>query len=276
MLLDKIQFEEKHKDRTSFWATDCEKPLFDLYHSWMGTKPTNPIEVQTLFMFEVGKMVELALVNKLQEVGELKKFDNDEQQRIEMEREGVPISGYIDAIKTDGTPVEIKTYYGTYQDKDLENGIARTSYLKQLAVYMDFLDVNSGTLIYVERGTGKSFEFILTREGTIFTCNDISFDMMEVYKRWAKLYTENVLPKVEIKSEYRYKIPVEDVDWKSIPKHKVSKARNGGLVIGDHPWAVQYSDYKNLLIEREGTTLGYTDSEIEKIVELTKGHSTWK
>jgi len=265
--------EQEKKEKTSFWATEAETPVFDLYHKWIGTEVTNEISAEKTMMFNAAKMMELSLVETLDNMG-LLKMPEDEQWRIEGEREGVPVSGYVDAVFKDGSPLEIKSFYGYYQIADLKAGKPKESYLKQLAIYMDFMDADKGVLIYIERGTGEMFEFILERvEGLKFRCNDIEFDLSDTYKRWARLYKNNIIPGVEPKSEYRYKIPIEEIDWKTISNADISKARNGRKVISDH-WSVQYSPYKDLIIEREGTGLGYTKEELAKIKELTKGYST--
>ena len=275
--------EREVHEKKSFWATDCEKPLFDLYHSWVGTDVSNPIEAETQVMFSAGKMMELALVDTLVKAGAIEDM-GEEQIRVEMEREGVPITGYMDAkMEGENVPVEIKSFYGDYQTYDLEKGNPRESYLKQLAVYMDFMGADLGILFYIHRGTGQMFQFYLTRkEGLNFSCNGVTFDLQDTYKRWAKLYKENIAPQIEPESEYRYKIPVDEIDWYSQTKSNIGKARNGHKVIGDHPWNIQYSSYKNILVTKEakkyGKTLtqylGYSDEEIEKIKVATKNYTT--
>lgn len=273
-LQEQLGKEENGREKKSFWASEAETPLFDLYHKWLGTKPTNPIEPEKQIIFSAGKMMELALVENLVKMGEAKKIEG--QEYISMEREGVKVTGLIDCLLTDGSPLEIKTYYGNHQTEELKAGKPKISYLKQLAIYMDFLGKDLGKLFYMERGTGEMFEFLLERNGTKFKCLDIEFDLTETYKRWAKLYNENIVPKVEPKSEYRYKIPVKEIDWKTISKTDISKARNNQKVIGDHPWAIQYSAYKDLIIQKEGTTPGYTEDEVKIILDLTKGYTAWK
>jgi len=271
---------ETQREKKSFWATDAEKPVFDLYHQWIGTPATNPIDAEKLVMFQSAKMTELALVAQLQALGILQKpkqtfWDRllgkeDKQFRVEMVREGVPVTGYIDGLFVDGTPLEVKTFYGEYQAKELKAGKPKTAYLKQLAVYMDFLNVDKGKLIYMDRGTGEMYEFTLVREGNNFKCLTIEFDITDTYKRWARLYKNNILPMIEPKSEYVYKYPIEQI--KTASKATISAARTNKAVHGD--WQIKYSPYKDLLIEREGCGLGYSDEELRQIKELTKGYSS--
>ena len=278
--IDSIFAEEKRdKKKNSFWASESELNVFDIYHRWIGTEPTNPPDAKTKVIFSAGTMMEEALVQRMVAIGRCQDFGED-QKRIEMEREGIPISGYVDAILEDGTPVEIKTYYGDYQERAIAGGEPRTSYLKQLAIYMDFLDKDRGVLFYMNRGLGTMHEFVLTREDGIFVCNKVnpvertseetgvSFDINDTYKKWARLYKNNVLPKIEPKSEYRYKYDINEENFGGLSKYMVTKILKGNKVLGD--WQSIYSSYKDLLLEREGTGLGYTPEELELITSLTK------
>lgn len=288
MIIDKIIKNhiprEKH-EKNSFWCSEAETPVFDIYHKWMGTEVSNGFDEQREIIFSAGTAIEEALVARLVKKGICTPLED--QTRVEMEREGIKITGYIDAILTDGSPMEIKTFYGFYQLKELKAGNPKTSYLKQLAMYMDFLDQEKGYLFYMERGTGEMFEFELVKQqtltGRVYKCNEIEFDLNDVYKRWARLYKNNIVPKIEPKSEFRYKIPVDEVDWDSLSNADITKARTGKKVIGDS-WHVQYSSYKNLIIQREADALGkpfseqigYTDEEISTIKEITKGFTAKK
>lgn len=279
--LDEQETEERVK--TSFWATETETPVFDLYHKWIGTEPTNPIEAEKLMMFKAAKMMELSLIAMLREMDVLEEdksfwknlFKKNNQHRIEFETHGIKVSGYLDGLLKDNMPLEIKSFYGDYQTKELKSGKPKESYLKQLAIYMFAKNAQKGKLIYIHRGTGEMFEFTLIRTGeTTFKCMSIEFDLEDIFKRWARLYKNNIVPKVEPKSEFRYKIPVEEIDFTKISKSDISKARNNHKVIGDS-WQVAYSPYKDLIIEREGTIVGYTNEELEKIKEATQGFTTW-
>lgn len=270
---EKTRSDGTVKAKDSFWCSETETPLFDLYHKWMGTPPTNVPAAANMLIMDAGKMIEVSLVNILNDLGFIV-FDKEEpQKRVEMNRMGIKITGYIDAVLSDGSVAEIKSFYGDYQATELREGKPRPSYLKQLACYMDFMDMKIGRLIYVHRGTGELFEFVLERqEGLKFKCLDVEFDLEDTYRRWSQLYYENILPNIEPSSEFRYKIPVGKIDWSKVSKTDIMKARNNQKVIGDG-WQVNYSPYKNLIIEREGSCLGYTDLELEIIRRETKGYS---
>jgi len=290
--------------KKSFWPSETESNVFDIYHKWMGSPVSNPIPAESRMMFQTAKLLETAYCNIFRDMGILV----SDQGRVDMMREDIRISGYIDAIIYEGSkqeieklkqvekmsisqedkkilkgiigldikevPVEIKSYYGSYKDKELREGKAQTSHLKQLAIYMDSLDTDRGYLFYLDRGAGTSYQFIVNRKGDKFTCNSQEFNLTPIYKKWKRLYNNNILKKVEPKSEYKYKFNIDTLDWKSQTKNAISQARNGHKVIGD--WQARYSSYFKLLIDREKTTEGYTEDELKKIAEVTKGYTAWK
>jgi len=270
------QFSSK-KQKDSFWASETEKPLFDIYHNWMRTPPTNPKSAETLIMFSSAKMLELAFVSKLQQMGLAQKIT--EQHHFSIEREHVYISGYTDCLFTDGTVGEIKSYYGFFMEKELQNNQPRTSDLKQLSIYLDALNQERGKLIYIERGNGKIHEFTLLREtDTKFKCLQTEFDIKDTYLKWSNFYENNVLKNVEpnVFECGKYKEDIDKINWNNVSKNDISMARNGKKVIGsdlENHWKILYSLYKNLWVKQMGQTLGYSDTEIQKIKELTKNYS---
>jgi hypothetical protein len=264
MFIQKIK-EQLIKDdepqvKDSFWATDAEKDGFELYHRWIGTPPTNPLKPEKYVMFNAGRMMELALINKLGDIVIAK------QERVEFETHSIKVSGYIDA-KTKDAILEIKTYYGYHQEKELIEGKPKTSYLKQLAIYMYPTDLDRGYLLYFERGNGNMYEFILERKtDVLFRCGDIEFNLDDVFRKWSFLYYNHIIPRREPQPEFKYKYPIESVNWKALPKSELEKVLTGQKVIGD--WQVLYSPYKDLYIQHEKTTLGYTLDEINTIKKL--------
>ena len=268
-----LKQDNEPRTKNSFWATDSEKMAFDIYHAWIGTEPTNPMDAEKLMMFSSAKMIELAYVEILKDslvppdpvLG---------QHRIEIEREGVPITGYLDGLlKGVIIPLEVKTFYGDYQERELLAGKPKTSYLKQLGIYMDAKGADTGVLLYVNRGTGATYQFVLRKiRDRVYQMNDMIVDLNEVYKRWAKIYNENIVPRIEPIPDKKYKFPVHEVDWSKVPKAKIMAARNNHAVYGD--WEVLYSPYKDLIVEREGTCLGYSLDELTFIKNATAGYST--
>lgn len=273
------EYSKSRKQKDSFWASQCEAPLFDIYCQWQGIEPTNPMDAEKLVMFSAAKLMEVALINKLQKMGVVKKGDT--QEHFTMEKEGILVSGYYDGVMTDGRPVEIKTMANDYQARELENGYPKSAYLKQLAIYIQSLDAESGVLVYLDRRDGKIFEFTLDRlSDSKFKCLNVEFDINDTYKRWSKLYHENVLknkfPDV-FEDCGKYKANIETLDWSKVSKSDISKARNGHKVIGTNQaehWKILYSNWKNLWIKMQGSTPGYSQEELARIKELTKGFSS--
>ena len=281
----KLSREEEYlgKEKTSFWASESEIMAFDIFHRWMGTKPTNPISEEKLMMLQMRKLTEEAVVNLLRRSGLLiEKFANDERCYFEWGKHKVPISGYPDAgVKIDNEEVliEVKTYYGGMQHSKIRNGYVKPSYLKQLAIYMYYFEIKHGILLMINQGTGERFEFDLYQEDSNpyhFICpdNTIEINLEDVFKRFEKIWIENVKPKKEPRIELQYKYDIEKIDWENTPASAISKARNNHAVIGD--WEVKYSDFKNLIIEKQHTCSGYSDKELSRIRELTAGYSTKK
>lgn len=298
--------ERDKRDKTSFWPSETATDVFDLYHKWTGTKVTDPVDSETMAMFQVGNLIEQAYVNIFDELNILK----GGQVRIEMERFGINVTGYIDCIiyNTDDTskiklskdlakkignqvtkeelleltgnsleiiPVEIKSFYGDWQDKDLQNGNVKENYVAQLSIYLDYLDLKEGILFYINRGRGQTYQFKVKKISEWkYKCNDMVVDLEKIYKRWSRLYKNNILKKIEPKPEYTYKYDIDKLNWKEQKPSAISNARNNHKVIGD--WQAMYSSYFQLHLKYEKTQRGYTDKEIEKIKEKTKGYSTWK
>ncbi len=282
MMLQDKEFATERKAKDSFWASESETSLFDLYHKWIGTPPTNPMDAEKLVVMNAGKMMELSLIENLQKMGLLQKFEDDKQMHFEIEREGVKVSGYADGIFNNGDVLEVKSFYGDYQLRELKAGKARLSYLKQLAIYLDAFNRTHGILLYIDRGTGEMFEFDLLRDSTDtlkFRSGAVQFDLSETYKRWADMYNGYVLPKIEPSANENglYKMPIDRIDWSKYSVSEIGLARNNKKVICEdrkNGWKNLYSPYLDLILQRQGTQRGYTDSEIEQIKIATKGFSS--
>lgn len=268
------------KPKTSFWASESESMAFDIYHKWMGTEPTNPMGGETVAMLMMRKMTELAITSLLRKSSILvKRFSNEERVYFKWGKHKIPVSGYPDAgVYIDGEValVEIKTYYGQHNHIEVTAGRVRLGYLKQLAIYMFYFKVKHGILLMVNQGTGEMTEFDLYQKDSDplhFFCpdNEIEFTLKDTFERWEKIYAENILPKKEPAIEYQYKYDIYSLDWSKVSTTDISKARNGKKVLGD--WQVKYSEYKDLIISRQGTTPGYSNEELDYIRKVTTGYS---
>lgn len=268
------------KTKTSFWASESEVMAFDIYHRWMETIATHPMSEEKQVMLKMRKLTEEAIVSFLRRSGQLiEKFTNTERMFFEWGPHKVPVSGYPDlGLELDGHPVivEVKTYYGNRQHSDIRNGKVKTSYLKQLAMYLWHFKCDHGVLLMVNQGTGEMFEFELYRvdgKEYHFLCpdNTIEINLEEVFKRFETIWVENIQKKVEPAPEFIYKYDIEKIKWDEVSADAIRKARNGHAVIGD--WQCKFSDFKGLIAERQGTCLGYNETELARIKELTAGYS---
>jgi len=282
--------ENEMRERVSFWCGESETPAFDLYHRWKRTPETNPMTPEKKIELGFRKLVELSIVGVFRRMGILVESADKEEHRklyrVEMIRQGIKVTGYKDAIiKEDlmNIPVEIKTSNGFYALKELESGTPKSSYLKQLAQYIDFDEAPYGYLFQVHFESAFlikdiyqfKVEVVKQSDGSkVFRCNKVEFDIWDTYKNWAEIYERYIAPDIEPPLEYKYKYDIEKVDWTKLSTSQISAARNGHSVLGD--WQVKYSSYKDLIIEREGTELGYTDAELKRINEITKGYTSKK
>jgi len=281
----KLSREEEYlgKEKTSFWASETETMAFDIYHRWMKTDPTNPMDEEKMMMLKMRKLTEDAVVHYLRKTGQvIERFTNEERCFFEWGPNHVPISGYPDTGLMSGGDeaiVEVKTYYGGKQHSEIRIGHIKTAYLKQLAIYLYHFKIKHGILLMINQGTGERFEYDLYQKGKDkyhFICpdNEVEINLLEVFKRWEKIWLENILPKKEPEIEFLYKYDIERIKWDEIADSAISKARTNKAVLGD--WQVKYSDFKDLIIKKQGTVAGYTPEELSRIRELTAGYSTKK
>lgn len=280
---------EKHGAKQSFWPTDCLRPGVEIFWRWTNEPETNPIEPEKLLMFKAAKLFEEAAVATMIDCGHAVAPEGNPwgmpvsngQFRVEMERDYVPVSGYMDAVHPERFPIEIKTFYGN--EAKFENGMPPSEhYLHQLAVYMDFMDTDTGLLVSISRATGSIFYHDLRRNGMVFTCCNTSFDLSAEYKRWRRLMEDNILPRKEPVPEYEYRPTVTKELLDKYPEEKIKKAIKGERVLSDHRWRPQYCPWKNLWIKREAERKGlsveglcvYQQEEIAYMMDYLGVH--WK
>lgn len=279
----KISREEDYGDKkkTSFWASEAETMAFEIYHRFIGTEPTNPMDEEKMMMLKMRKLTEEAVVHYLRKSGQMiERLTNEERVFFEWGKYKVPISGYPDTgilVGSEEILIEVKTYYGGHNHSQIRNGYVKSAYLKQLAIYMYHHKIKHGILLMINQGTGEMFEFDLYQDEKNpykFTCpdNETVIDLEETFKRWENIWVNNIQKKVEPEIEYQYKYDLELIEWDKLPKAQISAARTNKAVLGD--WQVKFSDYKDLIVERQGTHLGYNDEELELIKQKTEGYTT--
>lgn len=271
------------RSKTSFWASESETMAFEIYHRWKGTTPTNPMDEEKQMMLKMRKLTEEAVVYFLKQAGNvIEKYTNGQRIFFEWGPNKVPISGYSDIgmhLEQGKAIVEVKTYYGGKNHSEIRIGKIKPSYLKQLAIYLYSEKIDHGVLLMINQGTGEMFEFDIwkipdTKYRYICPDNEIEIDLELVFKRWEKIWLENIQPDKEPEIEYLYKYPIDEIDWENTPASAITKARKNRAVIGD--WQVKYSSFKDMIIKKQNTCHGYSDKELKKINELTAGYSARK
>ena len=261
----------ERKAKSSFWASESEVNLLDIYLKFKEIPETNPNDFKSLWRFKCGDFAEKGLVNWLRETGIVKSADED-QQRVDFEYKSIRVTGYVDVVLTTGEPVEVKSFYGDYAERELSKGALKTNYLKQLAIYMYFLGQTKGYLYMIPMPMGEHFCIELVQyEAGKFRTGNYDFNLLDTFERWNAFYENHVLTSIEPPSEYVYKYPVQSIDWSKVNKADISKARNNQKVIGD--WQIAYSPYRDYIIAKEGTTLGYSLAETNFIKSATAGYT---
>jgi len=301
-----IEEQEKNREayeKTSYWASENNTCARQIFWKWKKEKQTNPPSVTGLQIMRTGRKVEEQIVEDWNKMGILvSPPEGQDQHYIETERFGVRITGKLDAIiketTEDGkeieTPVEIKSYYGDYQEYRLFDLQPNESYAKQLAIYMDALNKDRGILYMVNRGSGRQFQFIVTRkpkkykievatyvreddnpdnetERLEFKVGFLEFTLEDAYNHFAevdKYVKANKLPS----AQFQYKYPITLQSLKLRKNNAISKARTGKAVLGD--WQCKYCSYKAKCLKEQEIELGYSKEEQQLLIELTKGYTT--
>ena len=280
-MFNKFKIKSEIREKENFYASDYNKPLLDLYFGFKNEPQTNEMEWFNMARMGAGSGVEDAMVQILKDSDIIDKdYNQKENGRIEMEREGIKITGYIDALTKDGFPIEIKSINNknSYDIKQYELGNPKENYVGQLAIYMDARGVDIGYLFAISVDGLSRFWFECKKIGERkYQCKNVVIDLDKQYKRWSKLYTENVEKDIQPDSnEIIYKLPVDEIEWTTVSKGDISKARNGHKVIGGKDsWRIVYSNWKDLIIKLQKAELGYSPEELEIIKEKTNGYTNW-
>ncbi len=278
-MIETLAYKEVPKPRKNFYASDFDKPNLDLYFSWTDEPKTNPPKWYDTLKWGAGNGVEDAMLKILKMNGVVAEdYDQKLHGGFKIEREGITISGYTDARNLEGEPIEIKSINNanTQGIREYENGYPRHNYVGQLSIYLDALGKDKGYLFASSIDGLHRFWFECRRvRPGVYQCGNVTVDVNAEYRRWAKLLKENIEPRfMPDVFQFVYKYPVDEIDWTKLGVAKISAARTGKAVVGD--WELNWSDWKNRIIELQGSQLGYTNAELEVILEKTKGYTTWK
>src|ERR1035437_3235607 len=310
----KLKFSQEKKQRVNFYASDMEKSGVDITLEFQGVEPTNPPEWNDTLKWGAGKGVELAMVNILKQNGIVdSEFDQESLESTKIEREGVKISMKFDArVKEDmemetesiGLPqnekvklnkdevIEIKSINNknSFDIQKYIDGYPRTNYVKQLACYLDALNMTRGHLFASSIDGLNFFWFVCEKQSEgVYKCGNTIVNITDEYKRfktiWDNLKKEidlGIYGKIQVFNEPNwneeiYKLPIEKVDWTKLSTTAISEERNNRKVFGSvNSWKILYSSYLDLILEKQKTKRGYTEAELEKIKELTAGYTSTK
>ena len=283
-MLKKLKLNFEDRPKKAFYAGDYGKSALDLYFAFTGEPKTNPPLWSDTLKWGAGRGVEEQMGMILKDSGIVDPaYDQKTHGRVEFEREGIVIHGYIDFISLvisligNPFPIECKSINNAnkYDVFKYQSGYPRESYVGQIATYMEFLNVDEGALFVASIDGLNTFWLPVKRlKSGKYKCGKLTIDIHHEYRRWSQLYTHCVLPrKLPDIWEATYKYDVSTLDWKAQSQNAIKKARNGDAVIGD--WRVQFSPWKDKILELQGVTPGYTNKELKIILEKTDGYTTW-
>ncbi|NHZ84604.1 MAG: hypothetical protein GWP19_01825 [Planctomycetia bacterium] len=273
---ENLTIKLEQREKRGFYPSDFGKMDVELFWGFTNEQKTNIASWNETLKWGAGKGVEMQMVQVLKDSGVVPQdYVQEEHGRINQTMRGIPVRGYIDVKTIQGLPIEIKSINNknVWDIRNYENGEPKDNYVGQLAIYMEALGVSKGYLFVATIDGLNYFLFECNKIGEgKYKCGTIEVDVHAELDKWRNIFYNNFLKGIQPDvNQYLYKFPIDEIDWKSLSKDKITKARNNKAVIGD--WRVQYSDYKDKIIKLQGETLGYTDEELAKIKELTKGYS---
>lgn len=285
-LIETFEPEESPRERKSFWASDAEVCARSLGYDWTKEPVSNPVSLETELVFSAGKSFETALVDRVEKLGLVKapiegiietnakdgspvtiEYQPEKKQwRIELDYQGVKISGNPDLLLTEKSVVEIKSFYGVYYERELDKDCPKSSYVAQTAFYMFALNWNTGHLIHLERGTGRMITHDVKRLSEyVYQAGMTTVNLQDIFERY-KVIKEKLDAGEIPERQYVYKYDIADIPEMMskglVSKSKVQQAQRGHLVVGD--WQCKYCKFKDKCVPE----LGYTDDEMAKLREI--------
>jgi len=295
----KINYSEERREKKNIYASDYGKLGIDIFFSLHNEPVTNPMHWSSLLRMAAGKGVEMQMLQILKANGNVPQDYSQDGDSIKIERLGVPISMKFDALGkqskldtddittpetacidiNEGEPVEIKSINNknSFDIAKYENNEPRESYVGQLAIYMDALNKERGHLFVSSIDGLNYFWFVVTKIGEgLYQCGNTKVDLNKEYARFKAIYDLKEITD-ELIWEEKYKIPLEEIDWTKLSTSAIGDCRNGRKVIGtENKWKLDYSSWKNRIVELQKAELGYNPSEIELIKSKTAGFSSKK
>ena len=296
----KLEYKEEQRKRNSFYASDSCKLGIDITLELQDTPKTNPTLWNNTLRMAAGKGVELQMIDILKQNNIIDKdYDQEKIPTTSIIRNGIEIRMRFDAIIKKGgailkgedsrlpNNVEIKLEEGevleiksinnknSFDIQDYINNNPRESYVMQLSMYMDALEKERGHLFVSAIDGLNYFWFVCNRlHDRVYQCGNVVVDLDKEYARFAEIWANK--DKEPNWFEETYKLDLEKIDWTKLSAGNISKARNNALVIGSEgKFKIDYSPYKDLIIQKQGATKGYTNEELAVIAVKTKNYTTW-
>jgi len=280
-MLERLITKNRSQERTGVHASDYGKLSLDLYFRMTGVEQANPPQWNDKLKWGAGLGVEKELLQVLKDSDIVpEEYDQDVHGVVSKVIDDVLFTGHMDgntSLDQTGEPIEIKSINNKnlFDIEKYKQNKPRENYVGQLAMYLYLTGAKKGHL-FVSTIDGLNPFYFECNDigGGKYKCGDVVVDIQSEVNRLIHLYKNHVLTGVmpEIwEKEYKYNI--ETLDWKKVSKDKISKARNNRAVLGD--WEVQYSAWKDKIVELQGQTLGYNLDELARIKELTDGYSNW-
>jgi hypothetical protein len=149
LINDTIKEKQEHKEKTSWWPTDCGKCLSGVYYSRLGAKPDSEFDDRTLRVFSVGRVFEEWVTNLISNKPEVSVLS---QVRVTLPDHD--LTGYIDVVvQVDDrqVPYEFKTVHSRKFWHMTQRGQADDQHRMQLWWYLKFLNVPEGRLVYISK-----------------------------------------------------------------------------------------------------------------------------
>lgn len=296
-----FKLKEERRPKTTISPSDFGKLEADIILKLRDVPETNPNVWTDTLRMAAGKGVEEQMLDILKHNCVVHEDYTQEGDSRKAERNGVPISYRLDAIVGEdctieaednimpqgitiqlhkGEPIEVKSI-NNKNSFDIQKYIdnkPRESYVGQLAIYMDLEGKDRGHL-FVSSIDGLNFFWFVCfkREDGLYQCGDTVVDVMKEYERWSEIWKKYQSGEEPNWKEQTYKIPIDSINWTNMSVTAIGDVRNGRKVIGsENSWQIAYSPYKNLIVEKQGATLGYSQEELNIIKEKTAGFSSKK
>ncbi len=265
--------ERSVHEKETFYASDYEKPAWELYHGFIGT-PRERIRSSSALRMELGNVFEDVIIDKLrnkgecitiERAGELGFVIKSNQIYARASYRDIVISGRMDGMSKNLNPIECKSGFGYSSLLHLQKREPKDSYMFQLGFYQYYmvhiLGMNSGRrgyLIFADRATGEIISFTQEYDGNfglkIYYRNKLckTLDMKGEFDRWNSIYLDYVLVKKEPPFS-EYKPAITESFLVNFSDNKIKDAIKKDIILSKSYYP-KYSSYRKLSLRKEATS----------------------